>query len=160
MCFGVIYLSLSRRAIPRISSIFSERSKRIEGQLKEADSLKAEATKILQDIEIQLKHAHKEANEIISVALHEVNLLSTQRKNEFTDIMKRQLTASEKKIGRKKQAAYEEVKGTALNTALAIIEALAPIKIQTDNAEEIVNRLITESRKVPNSKEVIISNAS
>lgn len=160
ICLGIIYFSLSRKAIPRITAIFSERSKKIEGQLREAESLKLEADQMLHEIDQQLKQAHKEANEIISVALHEVNLLSTHRKNEFADIMKRQLTASERKITRKKQAAYKEVREIAVNTAVTIINSIVPVKIDVKDAEAHVNSLMSRSEGIAYTNDGKISNAS
>jgi F-type H+-transporting ATPase subunit b len=64
ICFGALYLVISRVAIPRIGGIIEARRAKIDGDLAEADRLRKETDKAIADYEAALAAARAKAHGI------------------------------------------------------------------------------------------------
>jgi F-type H+-transporting ATPase subunit b len=68
VAFALLFLLLSRFALPSMNRMLEERRARIQGQLEEAEDIKVEAEELRRQYEQQLRDARAEANAIIERA--------------------------------------------------------------------------------------------
>ena len=66
--FGILYLFMWRIAIPRIGNIIEERQDNIANDIDEAENLKTEAEKILNNYEIKIQEVSKQAHDMVADA--------------------------------------------------------------------------------------------
>jgi F-type H+-transporting ATPase subunit b len=138
----VLYLILSRVAIPRIGSVISERHDAIANDLEQAQLLKRRAAE-----------AEAAYNKALAEAREEAHRISAETRAHIQDELKA-LTAkadaeiaakaaeSEKRIGEIRESAAQGVEEVARATAIEIVEALAPGVAGRDAVDEAVaNRL-------------------
>jgi F-type H+-transporting ATPase subunit b len=64
ICFGALYLIVSRIAVPRIGGIIGARKDKIDGDLAEADKLRKQTDQAIADYEAALAAARAKANGI------------------------------------------------------------------------------------------------
>jgi F-type H+-transporting ATPase subunit b len=122
----VLYLILSRVAIPRIGSVISERHDAIANDIEQAQLLKRRA-----------EEAEAAYNKALAEARDEAHRISAETRAEIQDELKA-LTAkadaeiaakaaeSEKRIAEIRESAAQGVEEVARATAVEIVEALAP----------------------------------
>jgi F-type H+-transporting ATPase subunit b len=66
--FILIFVFMSKFAIPRINKVLEERRERIQGEMEKAETTRVEADSILEQYRQQLANARDEANRIIEEA--------------------------------------------------------------------------------------------
>lgn len=128
LTFTVLYLILSRVALPRIGEVIEERRDRIQRDLDTAESLKRETERALANYEQALAKARADANAIAKE--------------------KRETLASE--VDKERQRVESEVATRVADAERRIAEtkakALASVtEIAADTAGAVVNRLIGET---------------
>lgn len=120
----VIYLILSRVALPRIGAILAERAGTITNDLAAAEELKRRATEAEAAYEKALADARAEANRIIAETKADIQAeLDGELKKADAEIAAR-TAESEKAIAAIRESATESVAEVATETAKALIEAL------------------------------------
>lgn len=120
----VIFLVLSRVALPRIAAILAERQGTITSDLAAAEDLKAKALEAEEAYEKALANARTEAQAIIVKARAEIQAdLDIAIEKADAEIAAR-TAESEKAIAEIRAGALENVKAVATDTAVEIITAL------------------------------------
>jgi len=66
--FTLIFVFMSKFAIPRINKVLEERRERIQGEMEKAETTRVDADSILEQYRQQLANARDEANRIIEEA--------------------------------------------------------------------------------------------
>lgn len=122
--FVALYLLISRIAIPRISGIFEERAKRIEGDFAEAQRAKAESEAALAAYEKALADARNRAQAIGAEIRDKLHAEAEERRKALEAKLNAQLAEAEKTIAATKTAAMVNVRGIAVDAASAIVERL------------------------------------
>jgi len=124
ICFGALYLLMSRVALPRIGSILEERSNRVAGDLAEAGRLKAETDAAIAAYEQALAEARQNAHAIGQRARDAAKAqVDADRAGVEADLQAR-LDAADQRIGEVKARALTEVDAIAKDAADAIVESL------------------------------------
>ena len=120
-----LYVLLSRMALPRISTVLTERKNRIEGDLQEAERLKGETDTALKAYEKALSDARKKAGGIA---------------REVRDTLKSETDAER---ARADKTARDSMADAEARIAAAKAKALGSVStIASDTASEIVRQLI------------------
>jgi F-type H+-transporting ATPase subunit b len=122
--FVVLYLLISRIAVPRIGGIIDDRAKRIEGDFAEAQRLKNESEAALAAYEKALADARGRAQAIANETRDKLNAEAEARRKAIESELNAKLAEAEKTIAVTKAAAMTNVRGIALDTASAIVERL------------------------------------
>jgi F-type H+-transporting ATPase subunit b len=122
--FVVLYLLISRVAVPRIGGIIEERAKRIDGDFAEAQKLKEESEAALAAYEKALSEARARAQAIANETRDRLHAESEARRKAIEAELNAKLAEAEKTIASTKAAAMANVRGIALETASAIVERL------------------------------------
>jgi F-type H+-transporting ATPase subunit b len=122
--FVLLYVLMSRIALPRIGSILADRSKRIGDDLAAAQGLKERSDAAHAAYEKALAEARARAQSIASSTRekHASEAEAAQKKLESQ--LHEKLAAAEQSIAATRTAAMGNVRGIAADTASAIVERL------------------------------------
>lgn len=125
--FVVLYLLVSRIAVPRISGIIEERAKRIEGDFAAAQRMKEESEAALAAYEKSLAEARNRAQAIGTEIRDKLHAEGEERRKALEAKLNAELADAEKTIAATKSAAMANVRGIAVDAAAAIVERLIGI---------------------------------
>jgi F-type H+-transporting ATPase subunit b len=122
--FVLLYVLMAKVALPRIAGIFTARSGRIEGDLGEAQRLKAETEAAQAAYEKALAEARNRAQTIAGETRDRLNAQAEERRKGLEGELNGKLAEAEKQIAATKTTAMSNVRGIAVDAASAIVERL------------------------------------
>ena len=122
--FVILYLLISRLAIPRIGGILAARTQRIEGDFAAARRMKDESEAALAAYEKSLAEARNRAQAIGAEIRDKLHAQGEERRKALESRLNAQLAEAEKQIAATKATAMTNVRGIALEAAGAIVERL------------------------------------
>lgn len=123
--FAILYVVLSRVALPRVGSIIDARKARIEGDLKEAERLRQETERAAAAYEQALADARANAHKIAEETRVSIKAdIDGKRADVEADLGKR-VADAEARIATTKTAALGNVDGIAAETAVVLVEKLS-----------------------------------
>jgi len=122
--FVLLYVLMSKVALPRIGSIFAERSQRIGDDLKAAERLKEQSDAAHAAYEKALADARARAQSIAGeTRVQQASEAAATQKRLEAQLQER-LAAAEQSISATRSAAMGNVRGIAADAASAIVERL------------------------------------
>jgi len=146
LCFAVMYFFFSRKALPQISSILDNRRAKVEGDMKAAEELSAQADKIKQEYELAIKKAAAEA----SATMQKADEAGKAKLNAaLTDFRKRydaEVTAAETRLSQSSAKAMDEMNTIAAEIAAKAAEKIAGIPADQSQAESVVRSLSQKAK--------------
>lgn len=123
--FVVLYVAMSRTALPRIGSILESRRVRIEGDLKEAERLRLETERAVEAYELALSTARANAHKIAEETRASIKAdIDGKRADVEADLGKR-VADAEARIAATKAEALGNVDTIAADTAAVLVERLS-----------------------------------
>lgn len=132
--FALLYLIMSRVALPRIGSVIEERRDRIDRDLATAERLKGETEKALETYEKSLADARANASAIARETRETLAAsVETERKAVEAQLAKK-LADAEGRIAATKTKALESVADIAGDTAAEIVSRLTGQSVSKDEA--------------------------
>ncbi|HEX5780194.1 MAG TPA: F0F1 ATP synthase subunit B' [Xanthobacteraceae bacterium] len=137
ICFVVLYVLLSRWALPRLASIFAARQGRVEGDLEAAKRLTAESEAAIEAYEKALADARAKAQAIAGETRAEFSAKSDETKRRLEAELAAKLSEAERQIETTKKSAMANVRGIAADAAGEIVKRLigeAPTKQSLERA--------------------------
>lgn len=141
--FVLLYLLMSRLALPRVGGIIEARAGRIEGDLAEAQRLKDETESAIAAYEKTLAEARANAQAIAAKTRDGLMAEAEERRKTLEAGLHRKLEEAEKSIAATKAAAMSNVRSIATEAASSIVERL----IGTAPAEKVVADAVADSLK-------------
>lgn len=137
--FGLLYLLMSKVAIPRVANIVEGRAERIAGDLAEAKRLRAESKAAGEAYEKALADARSKAQAIASETRERVSREADDNRKSTEADLNAKLAAAEAQIDATKAQALTNVRGIAVDAASAIVERLAGASAPTAEIERAVD---------------------
>ena len=122
--FAVLYLLVSKIAVPRVGGILESRRARIAADLAEAERLREESEAALAAYEKALAEARARAQAIGAETTAKLVAESEQRRKALEEELNAHLAEAEKTVAATKTAAMANVHGIAAEAAIAIVERL------------------------------------
>lgn len=122
--FVLLYLLISRIAVPRIGGIIEAREKRIAGDLADAQRLKSDSEAALAAYEKALAEARNRAQTMGNEIRDRLHAEAEENRKALEARLNTQLADAEKQIAATKSAAMANVRGIAVDAASAIVERL------------------------------------
>jgi F-type H+-transporting ATPase subunit b len=122
--FAVLYVVMSRVALPQIGSIIDKRKARIDGDLKEAERLKGETDKAIAAYETALAEARKNAHSIAEETRTSIKADLDGKRKVVEDDLSKKVAEAEARIGKTKDEALSRVGEIAADTAMALVTRL------------------------------------
>jgi F-type H+-transporting ATPase subunit b len=139
--FVVLYVVMSRVAIPQIGSIIDKRRARIDGDLKEAERLKGETDKAIAAYETALAEARKNAHAIAEETRTSIRADIDAKRKAVEEDLSKKVADAEARIGKNKQDALGRVSEIAADTAAALVSQLTgeanPADVQAAVAQAV-----------------------
>jgi F-type H+-transporting ATPase subunit b len=124
LTFVLLYLLMSRIALPRIGSIFAERNKRISGDLAAANRFKEQSEAASAAYQKSLADARGRAQSIANETREKQAAEADATNKRLEAQLHEKLTAAEQSIAATRAAAMQNVGAIATETAAAIVERL------------------------------------
>ncbi len=129
--FGVLYVVLSRVALPKIGQVIEERRDRIADDLDKASQLKAETDKAIESYETALAEARARAHKMAQETRDAINEDVEQQKAALEEKLAGKLADAEQSIKATKETALANVREVAVDTAAAVV-----VQILGDEADQ------------------------
>jgi F-type H+-transporting ATPase subunit b len=122
--FGLLYLLMSRLALPRIGSILEQRQGRIDGDLAEAQRLKDQSDEALAVYHKALADARNRAQTMANEERLREAKEAEGRRKELDATLQARIAAAEAAIGERQATAMGSIHSIAAEAAAAIVERL------------------------------------
>ena len=122
----IVYLVLSRLALPRIGNVLSERQSTITRDLEQAEELKQKAAEADEAYNAALAEARAEAQRIIGEAKAEIQIELDEALAKADAEIAAKAAESEKAISEIRASALQSIADVAKDTAAEIVKAVAP----------------------------------
>ena len=140
--FVLLYLIMSRLALPRVGQILEERSSRIAGDLAAAAKLREDTEKAIADYEQALADAKARAQAIAREARDEMTRDIERQRAEVDQTIAAQTTDAEKRINTMKEAALTHVGEIATDTAEALVARLLGKTVDRSELQGAINEAL------------------
>jgi F-type H+-transporting ATPase subunit b len=124
IAFVVLYLLMSRLALPRIGKIIDDRDARIKGDIADAEKAKAQSDEAVTAYEKALADARGRAQAIANETRDKHAAEAEAARKATEDRLNAKLAESEKAIAATKASAMSNVRGIASDAARSIVEQL------------------------------------
>ncbi len=145
LTFVLLYLILSKVALPRVTEVRQSRQVRIESDLGKAESLKNEAETALADYERTIAEATAMAQEAVREAARKMSEEAEKQRDALADKLTEQLAEAEQRIADEKARAIGDIGAIAGDLAQAAASRLAGGEIGQDEANAAVAAVMRES---------------
>ncbi len=144
--FILLYLLMSRLALPRVAGILQNRKEKISNDLDEADRLTQEVEDIEKAYEASMREAREEANSLINKALADSEAQTEARRKDLDAKIAKQLADADKKMQGAKEEAAQKVEELSIELSQLIVKRVAGIEVsETESKRKVKGNL---SRKV------------
>ena len=127
IAFALLYIVVSKLALPRGGGILATRQAAIDGDLNEAARLKNESDAALKAYETELADARAKSQAIAGDVRDKLNAEQEQQRKLLEDRLTAQLDAAEATIATTRTQAMGNVSGIAADAASAIVERLTGV---------------------------------
>lgn len=140
--FLVLYLVMSRIALPRIGEVLEARANRIGGDLDRASALKAEADQIKAAYEKALGESRAKAQEVGRSTEATLARDSAARQAELGNELAGRIRDAEGRIAAAKASAMGNLAGVAAEVATLAVQRVAGIGISPSDADQAARAVL------------------
>ncbi len=144
--FGLLYLLMSRIALPRVGGILEARRERIAGDLDKAQELREQTDEAIATYEKALADARAEALKIAGETRDTMKVETDALRADADAEIDAQLTDAEQRIAATKDKALAGVREVASETAVAIIDRLTGEAADAQSVVSAVDRALEGTR--------------
>jgi F-type H+-transporting ATPase subunit b len=144
IAFGLLYLLLSRVALPRVGEVIEERADRIRRDLDQAEKLKAETAGALAAYEQALAEARSKAGGIIKTMRDGLTAEVDKERARVEAQIAQKVAEAEARIEQTKSRALASVNDIATETAGAIVKKLIDADVSKDELQKALVRRAAE----------------
>lgn len=142
--FGLLYVVMSRVALPRIGDVVEERRDKIDDDLMRAETIRTEAEEVLAEYEKALSVAREEASGILQQASDKAKADMDERQQAFAQQLAERTREAEERIEAAKTEALKDVASVASETATAVTDKLVGFTPDSKTAEKAVQAEMKE----------------
>lgn len=145
--FVVLYIVVSRFAIPRIGEVLEQRQKMIDDDLDRAQQFKAETDEAIKTYEKALAGARAQAHDIMRQAQEEISKAAEARNREVGTKLAAQIKDGEARIGKARDEALASVKDIAATAAAATAEKLVGLTPDQSAVDAAIDGAMKETAR-------------
>ena len=127
-----------------ITKALDDRAGKIRNELEEARKLREEAQALLAEYQKKRKEAEKEASEIVDAAKREAEAITAEARDKTEEYVARRTALAEQKIAQAESDAMDEVRGSAVDMALAAATKIIGDKVKGDTATDLFKKSLDE----------------
>jgi len=122
--FIVLYVLMSKVALPRIGDVLEERQNKIDDNLSKAEELRLQAEAASAAYETSLSEARSKAQDAIRSVKDKASDEAAKRQADLNVKLQTQITKSEKAIAKARDEALSGIKDVATDVASSVVEKL------------------------------------
>jgi F-type H+-transporting ATPase subunit b len=138
--FIFVGLALYLGVHKKLAAMLDARAAAIAKELAEAKRLREEAEKVLADYKRKEGDAAKEAEEIISLAAKEAEILAAETRRSMKEHFERRMKLDEDKIARAEAEALREVRNAAADAAVIAAQSLIAKNLTPETVDKLVKQ--------------------
>ena len=142
LTFAVLYLIMSKVALPRITQILEERQLRIEDNLKKAENLKKEAEAAAQAYEKSLAEARAEAHGIMIDTGNRIAEDAARAQAALSETLDQETLAAEQRISAARDDAMDSLGYVAGEVAQAAAEKLTGERLDGKEVADAIGKIM------------------
>ena len=146
LTFSSLYLIIWKVFLPKITLSIENRKSRVVNDLDEAQKLKENAEKKLNEYNKIIEESKKEAKKIIEDNKKKLDRDIKNKKHKFNDEIEKELMAAEKEIKDLKKSSISNINNIAAETSFEIIKQIINIEVNKSSVSAIVDDVV--KRKV------------
>ena len=146
LTFSSLYLIIWKVFLPKITLSIENRKSRVVNDLDEAQKLKENAEKKLNEYNKIIEESKKEAKKIIEDSKKKLDRDIENKKQKFNDEIEKELMAAEKEIKDLKKSSISSINNIAAETSAEIIKQIINIEVNKSSVSAIVDDVV--KRKV------------
>jgi len=144
--FAVIYLLLSRWALPQVGAVLEQRASRIQGDLAAAQIAKTSADAAVGELTAATRQAQATAQAEIAGAVAAANEAAASQAAVLNARLDAQLAAAEQRIAAARAAAVGALRSVATDTATAVVTRLVGVAPSVSAVEQAVDTALAARR--------------
>ena len=141
----LVLLLVAGYATPKIVAVLKERDDKIEGNLKRAEQLKAEAAHILSEYQKTIASAQEKSRKIVADAQNETGNRLKEKEKEFLETLNVKIAESEAILREEKNKALTELKDLSQILTAQIVAKLIDVDA---NSPELKDDIAKAMEKV------------
>lgn len=122
--FAILYVLMSKMALPKIGDVLEERQQRIDDNLAKADDLKAQSDAAAKAYEASLAEARAKALSAIREVKDKAHAEASARQSELNTDLQAKIAVSEKAIAKARDEALAGIMDVAVDVAASAVEKL------------------------------------
>ena len=138
VCFGALYLLLSKLALPRIATALEERRDRIADELDQAAELKRQRDVVLAAYESSLAQARERAHILAQETRHKLQQEADAQRQKHDEELREKVTAAEARIADSKAQAQKQLQGVSSELAELMLQRLVGTGVSREKLDEFV----------------------
>ena len=139
LTFIILYVLMSKLALPKISTVLEERQNKIDDNLAKAEELKNQADAASAAYDKSLADARAKAHEAIRTVKDEALTEAAARQSELDASLKAKIAESEQAISKARDEAMSGITEVATDVAAAAVEKLIGEKPGSDKIGSAVD---------------------
>jgi F-type H+-transporting ATPase subunit b len=141
----IIALIILRRAVfPRIAKVLDDRAHAIEASIDEAQRIRDEANKLLEDYRERLNEARGQADEIISRAMRAAEVHERESREQAAKKREEMLEQARRDIAAETRKAIQELRREVADLTVMATERVTRKTLTTDDQRRLVQEAISE----------------
>ena len=136
--FALLYLLMSKVALPRMAAVLDKRHKAIESDLSKASALKHETEAAIQHYEKSLADARANAQSIATETRTRIGAEIEAERSALEKTLSAKLAEADTRISATKAKAMQDVHEVAAETAAEIVSELTGHKVSKEHAAKAI----------------------
>tara|TARA_Y100001936_G_C15657260_1_gene449480 strand:- start:109 stop:588 length:480 start_codon:yes stop_codon:yes gene_type:complete len=138
---SILYLILSKYALPRVSDVIEERKDIIAHDIDEAKKFSLDSKKAIEDLTLKMSKAKSESQQIVNNALIEVKSKNETKKEKIILEINDELLDAEKEIFEKKEIALKDVTKISKELAKEMLDNLSIGKVDSKKLSNLSGKV-------------------
>ena len=142
--FAILYLLMSRVALPRVAEVLETRQDRIAHDLDRAEELKKQAEAVLGAYESAAAETRNKAQALLAEAAAQSQAEAARRNDEMAERLAREGEAAAERIAAARTDAMRQVSDMAAGLAAEAARKVAGVQVAADEARAAVDAALKE----------------
>ena len=141
LSLSILYLILSRYALPRISDVIEERKDIIAQDIDKAKEYSLDTNKAIEELNLKIAEARSQSQQMINNSLLEIKNSNELKKNKLFEDIKSDVSAAEKVIYENKDLALKDIISVSEDLSLEMLNNLSIDKIDKKKISNLSNNI-------------------
>ncbi|MEE2694375.1 MAG: hypothetical protein VX884_02705 [Pseudomonadota bacterium] len=138
LCFGCLYILMSRLVLPRVSEILENRQRKLDHDIESAEKLRNEAASALAEYEEAMRNAALQAENIISEAREKLKMEAERRLDALDKHLDEQAVVSGERLSQLGLTAEAEVRKAAEELVPLTVSKLIEVDVSPDEVTQAI----------------------